>query len=205
MSWWTQQKLLESPNGLHCVQSSKYRHSWDSATSTNTSSRIFMVWHAPCSISLRRKFCSSRVSVFCTLIHAFSTAPVLALPDHCKPFWLITDASDIATGAILEQPDALNRWHPIAYHSKSLQPAEHNYEIHDFLLLSAPWRSSATILKDRKTTLKSGQIIGLFHDQAETYSLPGTMGPVPLVFLVHYHPQARSTEQIWCAVPVSRP
>jgi hypothetical protein len=63
-------------------------------------------------------------SVFRTLIHAFTTAPVLALPDHTRPFRLITDASDFATGAILEQPDALNQWHPIAYHSKSLQPAE---------------------------------------------------------------------------------
>jgi hypothetical protein len=75
-------------------------------------------------------------SVFRTLIHAFTTAPVLALPDHTRPFCLITDASDFATGAILEQPDALNRWHPIAYHSKSLQPAERNYEIHDKELLA---------------------------------------------------------------------
>jgi len=70
-------------------------------------------------------------TAFRALIHAFITAPVLALPDHSKPFRLITDASDFATGAILEQPDALNRWHPVAYHSKSLQPAERNYEIHD--------------------------------------------------------------------------
>jgi hypothetical protein len=75
-------------------------------------------------------------SAFRTLIHAFTTAPVLALPDHTRPFRLITDASDFATGAILEQPDALNRWHPIAYHSKSLQPTERNYEIHDKELLA---------------------------------------------------------------------
>jgi hypothetical protein len=70
------------------------------------------------------------------LIQAFTTTPVLALPDHSKPFRLITDASDFATGAILEQPDALNRWHPVAYHSKTLQPAELNYEIHDKELLA---------------------------------------------------------------------
>lgn len=49
---------------------------------------------------------------------------------------MITDASDFATGAILEQPDALNRWHLVAYHSKSLQPAECNYKIHDKELLA---------------------------------------------------------------------
>jgi RNase H-like domain found in reverse transcriptase len=30
----------------------------------------------------------------------------------------------------------LNRWHPIAYYSKSLQPTEQNYEIHDLELLA---------------------------------------------------------------------
>jgi hypothetical protein len=75
-------------------------------------------------------------TAFQTLIQAFTTAPVLALPDHSKPFRLITDASDFATGAILEQPNALNRWHPVAYHSKTLQPAECNYEIHDKELLA---------------------------------------------------------------------
>jgi hypothetical protein len=75
-------------------------------------------------------------AAFRALIHAFTTAPVLALPNHSKPFQLITDTSDFATGAILEQPDALNRWHPVAFHSKSLQPAERNYEIHDKELLA---------------------------------------------------------------------
>ena len=79
---------------------------------------------------------SPQETSFRTLIQAFVTAPVLALPDHSRPFRLITDASDFATGAILEQPDALNRWHPVAYHSKSLQPAERNYEIHDKELLA---------------------------------------------------------------------
>ncbi len=73
---------------------------------------------------------------FKQLIWIFTTAPVLALPDHSQPFHLITDASDFATGAILEQPDALNHWHPIVYHSKSLLPAECNYEIHDKELLA---------------------------------------------------------------------
>jgi hypothetical protein len=35
------------------------------------------------------------------------TSPVLILPDHKKPFTLITDASDYATEAILQQQDAL--------------------------------------------------------------------------------------------------
>ena len=73
---------------------------------------------------------------FRALITAFTTAPVLALPDHTKPFWLIMDTSAFATGAILEQPDVFNQWHPIAYYFKSLQPAERNYKIHDLELLA---------------------------------------------------------------------
>jgi hypothetical protein len=63
-------------------------------------------------------------------------SPVLMLPDHEKPFTLITDASNYTTEAILEQRDALGRSHLIAYFSKSLQPAERNYEIHDKELLA---------------------------------------------------------------------
>ena len=49
---------------------------------------------------------------------------------------MYTDASDYATSAILEQDDALGRSHPVAFYSKSLQPAERNYEIHDKELLA---------------------------------------------------------------------
>ena len=70
------------------------------------------------------------------MIHAFTFAPVLALPDQSLPFRVITNASDYALGAILEQPDALNRWHPIAFYSKSMAPPELNYNIHDKELLA---------------------------------------------------------------------
>jgi len=49
---------------------------------------------------------------------------------------LIMDASNYVTGAILEQNDALGRSHPVAYYSKSLQPTEQNYKIHDKELLA---------------------------------------------------------------------
>jgi len=45
---------------------------------------------------------------FRVLIGAFTSAPVLMLPNHDRPFRLITDASDFTLGAILEQPDEFN-------------------------------------------------------------------------------------------------
>jgi hypothetical protein len=49
---------------------------------------------------------------------------------------LYTDASDYATSAILEQDDALEHSHPVAFYSKLLQLVEHNYEIYDKELLA---------------------------------------------------------------------
>jgi len=73
---------------------------------------------------------------FRDLQSALTLAPVLILPDYEKPFTLITNASDYATGSILEQEDAFGHSYPVAYFSKSLQPAERNYEIHDKELLA---------------------------------------------------------------------
>ena len=73
---------------------------------------------------------------FTGLQDALTSSPVLLLPDYGKPFTVYTDASDYATSAILEQDDALGQSHPVAYYSKSLQPAEHNYKIHDKELLA---------------------------------------------------------------------
>jgi hypothetical protein len=73
---------------------------------------------------------------FTGLQDALTSSPVLLLLDYGKPFTVYTDASDYATSAILEQDDALGRSHPVTFYSKSLQPAERNYEIHDKELLT---------------------------------------------------------------------
>ena len=73
---------------------------------------------------------------FWQLQDALTSSPVLLLLDYEKLFTLITNASNFAAGAILEQEDALGQSHPIAFFSKSLQPAEQNYEIHDKELLA---------------------------------------------------------------------
>jgi hypothetical protein len=73
---------------------------------------------------------------FTGLQTALTSSPVLLLPDYIRPFTLYTDASDYATSAILEQDNVLGHSHPVAFYSKSLQPAERNYEIHDKKLLA---------------------------------------------------------------------
>lgn len=58
------------------------------------------------------------------------------MPNVNKPYLVWTDASKFAIGAILLQPDEDEIYHPVAYFSKKLQPAELNYEVHDLELLA---------------------------------------------------------------------
>jgi len=68
---------------------------------------------------------------------AVTTAPVLVSPQDSEPFCIETDSSDFASGAILSQRlPREEKWHPVAFYSKSLSPVERNYEIHDKEMLA---------------------------------------------------------------------
>lgn len=61
-----------------------------------------------------------------------TSAPVLVLPDHQRPFRVKANASDFASGGVLQQLSGEDgKWHPVAFLSKSLSPVERNYEVHD--------------------------------------------------------------------------
>ena len=76
-------------------------------------------------------------NAFEVLKKAFTTAPVLKIPNDEDPFKLSTDASDFATGTALSQKMLTTRlWHPVAFFSKSLDIHERNYEIYDKELLA---------------------------------------------------------------------
>ena len=66
----------------------------------------------------------------------FSSEPLLAHFQPEKPSIVETDASDYALGAVLSQNDDSGVLHPIAFHSRTLSPAERNYEIYDKELLA---------------------------------------------------------------------
>ena len=75
-------------------------------------------------------------NAFEALKKAFTTAPVLRIPNDKDPFKLSTDASDFATGAVLSQKDMqTNLWHPVVFFFKSLDVHERNYEIYNKELL----------------------------------------------------------------------
>jgi RNase H-like domain found in reverse transcriptase len=61
--------------------------------------------------------------------------PVLQQPHPDRPYTLEVDASQYATGAILQQPDDTGRLCPIGYDSQMFNDAERGYDIHDCELL----------------------------------------------------------------------
>jgi hypothetical protein len=75
-------------------------------------------------------------AAFDVLKARFTSLPILILPDLTKPYRIECNASDYATGAILSQQDNDNKWHPVAYLSKAMLPAERNYDIYNKELLA---------------------------------------------------------------------
>jgi len=61
---------------------------------------------------------------------------VLRNPDPTRQFAVATDASLVATGAVLLQTDDNGQYHPCGYLSQSLNLAERNYQIFDRELLA---------------------------------------------------------------------
>ena len=74
-----------------------------------------------------------------TLKEKILTSPLLAFPDFTKPFLLEMDASKEGLGAILSQKQDDGRFHPVAFGSHSLMPAERNYHSSKLELLALKW------------------------------------------------------------------
>jgi len=68
---------------------------------------------------------------FQTLKKRITEEPCLAHMDPQKTFRMETDASNFAYGAALAQKQEDGKYHPVAFMSKSMQPAERNYDIFD--------------------------------------------------------------------------
>ena len=83
------------------------------------------------------KWDSSEASAFQKLKELVTSAPVLTTPADDQPFRIEADSSDFATSAVLSQLSAEDqKWHLVAFLSKSLSETEQNYEIHDKEMLA---------------------------------------------------------------------
>ena len=60
---------------------------------------------------------------------ALTTAPCLAYPDYSKPFYLGTDASDVAMGGVMYQCTDEGQEQPLAYWSRTFNSAQRKYGV----------------------------------------------------------------------------
>jgi hypothetical protein len=77
-----------------------------------------------------------RDDAFNNIKKSLTQAPILALPNHEKPFHVVCDASDFAIGCALLQYDDEGKERVISYQSRQLRPPERNYPVHDKELLA---------------------------------------------------------------------
>jgi hypothetical protein len=80
---------------------------------------------------------SDEQTAFSALKQRITSALILALLNNSKPFQIKADSSDFATRAVLSQQSSKDdKWHPIAFLSKSLSLVGQNYKIHDKEMLA---------------------------------------------------------------------
>jgi hypothetical protein len=77
----------------------------------------------------RFEFGPQQKTAWDTLKKELAEATLLNIPDNRKEFWVGSDASDTAIGAVLYQKDAQGRETPIEFYSRTLSDAERNYAI----------------------------------------------------------------------------
>ena len=98
--------------------------------------------HAKALFELTKKDCKwswgeAEQSAFDEIKSHITLSPILHFADDSKAFCIKADSSDYATGSILSQQSTDDqKWHPIAFYSKSLNTVEWNYEIHDKEMLA---------------------------------------------------------------------
>ncbi|KAF1324811.1 reverse transcriptase, partial [Globisporangium splendens] len=82
------------------------------------------------------KWSKDHQTAFGEVKRSLREAPVLALPNHDKPFHVVCDASDYAIGCALMQHDDEGHERVVLCQSRQLRPAERNYLVHDKELLA---------------------------------------------------------------------
>ena len=92
--------------------------------------------------NIKYEWSDEQEEAFKTLKEKLITAPVLAYPDFSKDFFLFTDSSGTALGAILSQKDQEGREKVIHYASRNMTSAEKNYTVTEQECLAVVWSVS---------------------------------------------------------------
>ncbi|QRW17502.1 Retrotransposable element Tf2 protein [Rhizoctonia solani] len=115
---------------------------------------------------------------FDSLKKCLTSAPLLLQPDTTKQFYIECNALDYATGAILSQRNPEGKLAPVAYLSKSLSPAEKNYNIFDKELLAV-----IRAFKEWRHLLEGSELpvqVLTDHKNLEYFSTSQSLNKLPL-------------------------
>ncbi|KAI5115187.1 hypothetical protein M0805_006711 [Coniferiporia weirii] len=82
------------------------------------------------------KWTPDRDQAFLKLKNLFLDKPALLVPNPTKPFILETNASKVASGAVLYQTNSNGDLQPCGYISETFGPAQQCYKVYDHKLLS---------------------------------------------------------------------
>ena len=119
---------------------------------------------------------------FNILKQCFTKEPILLMPDHSKPFQIESDASKVATGAVLTQTNLNGDRHLVAFSSQTFTDTKQWYEIYNWELLGTiralkEWRHyiqgsghTTVVLSDHKN-LTYFRIAQKLVDQQAQWSL----------------------------------
>jgi len=126
-------------------------------------------------------------TAFARLKGSVTSALVLISPDLTKPFRIEADSSNFATGVVLSQVSSEDeKWHPVAFLSKSLSPVEGNYKIHDKEMLAIiralqEWQHFIKGAEHQCEIWTRSQEPGVLHDSQATELEASPMVSLPLL------------------------
>ncbi|SNX88141.1 related to gag-pol protein [Melanopsichium pennsylvanicum] len=116
------------------------------------------------------------------------------------PTCLETDASDFAIAGVLKQEHD-GQWHPVAYYSRKMQPAERNYKIHNKELLAVvaclkQWRHMLAGLPQQLVIYTDHKALKYFKSQ---HCISGQQACWAVIlanydFVLHYRPGDKGGE-----------
>lgn len=132
---------------------------------------------------------------FDQLKRRLTSAPVLVHFQEDRPTKLETDASDGVISGALSQLSDQNEWHPVAFFSKTMNPAEGNYPIHDKELLAIirslqEWEPILLSCKESFDIFTDHQALQYFATKRKLNSRQAAWSEVlaPFNFQLHYRP-----------------
>ena len=145
---------------------------------------------------------------FDTIRNQITSAPILTLPDNSRPHWVEADSLDFATRVVLSQHNPEDdKWHPVAFLSKSLSPVERDYEIHDKEMLAIvraleEWRHFLEGAEHQVEDLDGSQESGVFHVSQEIKPEASQMAVIVGQVLFFATPPSRKDYgQVRCTKP----